>query len=161
MSNYIGKHLLLDCYGCRMDAVKTEEDLKKLAVSIARVAGVTLLSSNFYQNEGEMVLAAFAPNTHVCIHVYTRAQYVAGDIYCFNTKLKPTQAIRVLKAILHPDKLRVTSIRRGNLDNPDMKPKTKSKSTTMRKVRSTGRTINQARKKVAMYIRKKTKKEKK
>lgn len=138
MSNYIGKHILLDCYGCENTALSSEGELLNLVSTISKTAGFTIKDSFFYEGEDEVTLAAFGQRTHICIHVYPSMRYVAADIYCFNSKLKPTEAIHILKNIIHPDKIRATSIRRGDFEGyPDMKPKTKSKTTTMRKVKFT------------------------
>ena len=61
----------------------------------------------------------------------------------------------VLREYLQPDKIRATSVKRGNIDTSlDLKPKIQSKSTAMRKMKRTGHQLNAAGRKVVHFIQK-------
>ena len=157
MSNYTGKHILLDCYGCKTEHIQSKESLLSIITAISKTIKIELIKTEESLTEEEVILAGFGLRSQVCIHAYPQLNYVAADIYTFEVGFNPTLDIQIMRKTLAAEKIRATSIRRGNIDaHPDMKPTTKSKTTTLRKVKNVGRQINQARKKFVSTIRKKT-----
>lgn len=152
MDSYIGKHLLVDCYNCDSDAISDSGHLIKIMSDAAFQVGIDIRDTFFYEGDAEITVAAYGSKSHLCIHAYPDMGYAAIDIYSLDIDLKPAKAMTVLRKLLHPDRIRATSVKRGNI-NPDMKPSTKTKSTTMHKFKNTTHHINEARKKVAHYIR--------
>ena len=53
-------------------------------------------------------------NAHLCIHIYPQLAYVAVDIYSFNNDLNASHVMSTLKVILGSDRIKATSIRRGD-----------------------------------------------
>ena len=151
MDNYIGKHLLVDCYGCRPSSIDSSPDLLAAMIDAAEKIGMTLKENFCHESEDEVIIAAYGDKSHICVHAYPQLCYAAVDIYSFDADLKPTRTMVMLRNYFHPEKIRATSVKRGNI-NPDMKPNIHSKSTTMHKFKNTGHQMSAAGKKVASYI---------
>lgn len=155
MENYIGRHLLIDCYRCREGVIDSADLLIPLISAAAQSLGVELYDTFYHEDEKEITVSGFGENCHLAIHTYPEPNYAAVDIYLFDTDVQPTLAMPVLRQYLQPDKIRATSVKRGNIDTDlDLKPKIKSKSTAMRKVKRTGHQLNAAGKKVVHFIQK-------
>ena len=152
MDNYIGKHLLIDCYNCDMDSIESSQTALQALTDAAEKIGMEVKDTFFHESDNELTAAAYGPKSHICIHWYAKLGYAAVDIYSFDTDLKPARTMAVLRASLHPEKIRATSVKRGNI-NPDMKPNIKSKSTTLHKFKNTGQQMKTAGQKVANYMR--------
>ena len=157
MDNYIGKHLLIDCYNCDSDAMDTSEIIQTALHDAAEKIGMKVNDNFFVEEDDEIIAAAYGPKSHICAHCYPKLGYAAIDIYSFDQDLKPARTMAVIRASLHPEKIRATSVKRGNI-NPDMKPNIKSKSTTLHKFKNTRNQMKNAGQKVANYMRHKNEK---
>lgn len=151
MDNYIGKHLLVDCYGCREEEISSSENLISAMNQAGNDFGMVINDTFFHESEDEITVAAYGEKAHICIHAYPKLGYAAVDIYSFDKDLVPARTMGVLRHSLHPDKIRATSVKRGNI-TPDMKPRTNSKSTAMHKFKNTGHQMTQAGKKIGTYL---------
>lgn len=155
MENYIGRHLLIDCYRCKEGVIDTADLLIPLMGTAAEKLGIELYDTFYHEDEHEITVAGFGENAHISIHSYPIENYAAIDIYLFDAKLQPTVVMSVFRQYLQPDKIRATSVKRGNIDTDlDLKPKIQSRSTTIRKMKRTGHQINAAGKRVVHFIRK-------
>lgn len=153
MSDYVGKHLLIDCYGCSERVLSSSADILNAMSDGATHLGLTIDDTYFHDCEDEITVAAYGSKAHICIHAYPQMGYVAIDIYSFDPELIPARTMKVIRALLKPERIRATSVKRGDMSAiTDMKPSTRSKTTTLRKFRNTGNQINKAGKKVASYI---------
>ena len=157
MDNYIGKHLLIDCYNCNLDAIKSSKILIQSLNDAADKLCMKVNDTFFYEGDEEITTAANGVKSHICIHSYPDLGYAAVDIYSFDTDIKPARAMAILRASLQPEKIRATSVKRGNI-SPDMKPNTKSRSTTMHKFKNTRNQVKTAGQKMANYMRHKNEK---
>ncbi len=151
MDNFIGKHLLVDCYGCITEEVSSSEALISTMNEAAANLGMKVNDTFFHESEDEITVAAYGEKAHVCIHAYPKLGYAAVDIYSFDTDIAPASTMAVLRKTLEPEKIRATSVKRGNI-NPDMKPHIRSRSTAMHKFKSTSLHMTQAGKKVANFM---------
>lgn len=153
MSDYVGKHLLVDCYGCKTDMLSSSHDILQTVSDGVSYLGLGIDDTYLHEGEDEIIVAAYGSKAHVCIHAYLDMGYAAIDIYSFDPKLIPDKTMKIIRSILKPERIRATSVKRGDMSAiTDMKPKTKSKTTTLRKFRNTGSKINKARKTVVRYI---------
>ena len=58
MDNYIGKHLLVDCYGCRPSSIDSSPDLLAAMIDAAEKIGMTLKENFCHESEDEVIIAA-------------------------------------------------------------------------------------------------------
>ncbi len=151
MDNFIGKHLLVDCYGCITEEISSSKALLSIMNEAAANLGMAVNDTFFHESEDEITVAAYGEKAHVCIHAYPKLGYAAVDIYSFDTDILPASTMAVLRGTLEPEKIRATSVKRGNID-PDMKPRIRTRSSTMHKFKNTSHHMSQAGKKVADFM---------
>ena len=148
MNNTLGKHVLIDFYNCK--ATFTEaEDLQPLVERAFDLVDTPVEGITFFHIDDELTCIAVSGNAHICIHAYPTLSYVAVDIYSFNIDLKSA-----LKVNLRSDRIKATSIRRGDFGSiRDMRPKRKSKITTARRMKNTGARIKKTSVKMFNILR--------
>ena len=56
MDNYIGKHLLVDCYGCRPSSIDSSPDLLAAMIDAAEKIGMTCLPAALLCSRGYLQL---------------------------------------------------------------------------------------------------------
>ena len=59
MDNYIGKHLLVDCYGCRPSSIDSSPDLLAAMIDAAEKIGMTLKENFCHESEDEVIISAY------------------------------------------------------------------------------------------------------
>ena len=136
----IGRHTTADFYGCRREALNDMEGLQKLVSLAVNSANLRMLSVQSYQFEPEGVtVLALLTDGHLGIHSYPELGFAAVDIFTCDSQSSPEKALATLKASLLPEKTKSTSIKRGDFGSErDMKPRTKTNSGPIRRVKDTG-----------------------
>ncbi|MCH4167454.1 MAG: S-adenosylmethionine decarboxylase [Megasphaera sp.] len=153
MNNTLGKHLLIDFYNCKAK-FKKPEDLQPLVERAFEITGSSMVAISFCHIDDELTCVAMSGNAHICIHTYPLLSYTAVDIYSFNINFKSSQIMSAFKVNLHSDRIKATSIRRGDFGSiRDMRPKRKSKITTVRRVKNTGARIKKTSTKMLSILR--------
>lgn len=154
MKQYIGKQLLVDCYGCDFKNLINLEQILEAVTRASQYINMEIISS-FKFNTNEYLLAiVYGEKSYISLRIYPNLNYASVDIYLFNKDLQASKAMKIFRSLFSPDQVRATTVKRGNFNLPlDMKPKTKTKSTTMHKIKNTGKKLNTAGKKVASIIR--------
>jgi S-adenosylmethionine decarboxylase len=136
----LGKHLTVDMYGCTFETLNNLEFVKNAMITAVNEANMTLLNFTSYplEPQGFTALALLA-DSHMTIHTYPELGYAAVDIFTRNAHSRPEHAVSVLKRFLKPEKIKTTTIRRGDFGSEsDMKPKVKISIAPLRRVRNTG-----------------------
>lgn len=139
----IGKHVLVDMYGCSFDVLNSQDFIKNALSTAISDAGMTLLQYSDYRSEPQRItVAAILAEGHLSLHTYPELGYVALDVFLFGDPTRPEKAIYSLRRTLKPNKSKTTHIRRGDFGSvSDMKPKVKSTATPMRRVRDTSKKV--------------------
>jgi len=136
----IGRHTTADFYGCRREVLNDMDQLQKILSLAIHAADLRMLSIQTYQfsPEGITVLALLTDG-HLGIHTYPEVGFAAIDIFTCDSSSMPEKALAVIKCELVPEKTKNTLIKRGDFGSErDMKPRTKTNSGPIRKVRDTG-----------------------
>lgn len=153
MNNTLGTHVLIDFYNCKA-AFTTPDDFRPLVERAFEFVGVVPDSLDVYQKADEITCIALAGYTHVCIHAYPTLAYTAVDIYSFNTDVQASKVMSALKLNLKSDRIKATSIRRGDFGSiRDMKPKRKKKITTIRRMKNTGVSLKETSERMLYMLR--------
>ena len=153
MNNTLGNHVLIDFYNCKASFTEAE-DLQPLVERAFHFVGAPAEGITFFHNDDELTCMAVSGNAHISIHAYPLLSYVAVDIYSFNIDIKTSQIMKALKVNLRSDRIKATSIRRGDFGSiRDMRPKRKSKITTARRMKNTGARIKKTSAKMFNILR--------
>lgn len=153
MNNTLGKHLIIDFYNCK-SKYNDARELQALVDRAFELAEKTVDTIAFSSNGDELTCIATGSNAHICIHYYEQFAYTAVDIYSFDTNFKSSQIMGIFKNLLHSDRIKATSVRRGDFGSiRDMRPHRKSKITTVRRVKNTGVRIKTTSTKMFQYLR--------
>jgi S-adenosylmethionine decarboxylase len=136
----IGRHTTADLYGCRRDVLNDMNKLQSLVSTAVEAADLRMLSTQTYQFEPEGVtVLALLTDGHLGIHTYPELGFAAIDIFTCDSQSQPAKALATIKATLTPEKTKNTQIKRGDFGSErDMKPRTKTNSGPIRRVRDTG-----------------------
>lgn len=153
MNNTLGKHLLIDFYNCKA-VFHDASELQPIVEQAFALVQTDIKGIHFYQQDDELTCIAVAVNSHVCIHVYPKLSYGAVDIYSFDSDVQPGKMMSSLKKNLQSDLIKATSVRRGDFGSlRDLRPKRKSKVTTMRRMKNTGAQLKKTSTRVFNIIR--------
>ena len=136
----IGRNTTADFYGCRRDALNNMELLQSMLSTAIHAADLKMLSVQSYQFSPEgITVVALLTDGHLAIHTYPEVGFAAIDIFTCDSHSMPEKALTTIKATLVPEKTKNTLIKRGDFGSErDMKPRTKTHSGPIRKVRDTG-----------------------
>lgn len=136
----IGRHTTADFYGCRKETLNDMDLLQNLLSQAIHAANLKMLSTQSYQFEPEgITVLGLLTDGHLGIHTYPELGFAAIDLFTFDSHSMPEKALSYIKKELSPEKAKTTSIKRGDFGSErDMKPRTKTHSGAMRKVKDTG-----------------------
>lgn len=113
--NPLGKHGILECYGCKFEVLNDEQlflDAFKKAVKEARMTLLNL-SSHKFEPQGLTALALLS-ESHMSVHTYPELGYAAIDVFTCGDEGSPEKAVEVLLSILKPTRHDVKFLPRGN-----------------------------------------------
>lgn len=135
-----GKHLLVDMYGCSFKTLADIALIKEAMLTAISDANMTLLHFSYQQTDSQGLAAcALLAESHMSIHTYPMLGYAAIDVFTCSDHSRPDKAVAVLKNYLKPEKVKATTIKRGDFGSEkDMKPKIKVSIAPLRRVKNTG-----------------------
>ncbi len=98
MSESLGRHLLVEFFGCSETILNDVVQIETAMVTAAKVANATVINSTFhhfspYGVSGVVVIQ----ESHLAIHAWPEYQYAAVDIFTCGTAVKPWVAYDYLK----------------------------------------------------------------
>lgn len=142
MANSLGKHLIVDCYGCYEEVLSNPSTITEALASAMLEGEQPIDHINCLELHDEIIISYFADGCHVCIHTYPSDGYAAIDIYTFRSPLKDSLVMKVLKTAFGAERVKSTSVNRGDFDSiADMKPRHKTTLTAKGRVKKTGKSI--------------------
>ena len=74
-SDYVGKHLLIDCYGCKVELMKEGTELFRFLFSDDGPVKIEVDDTYIHETNDEVIMAAYASRVHICIHLYGLRSY--------------------------------------------------------------------------------------
>tara|TARA_Y100000589_G_C27006487_1_gene568992 strand:+ start:205 stop:648 length:444 start_codon:yes stop_codon:yes gene_type:complete len=97
VSEFQGKHLLLELYGCNSEKLNDELYLRCQLNSAAKLAKASILNivSNKFEPYGVTAIALLA-ESHLSIHTWPESQYSAIDIFTCGRNMQPELASQFL-----------------------------------------------------------------
>jgi S-adenosylmethionine decarboxylase len=109
----VGKHCILELYGCDRSRLDDEAFLRDTITTAARRAGATLLHliTHRFEPQGVTGLALLA-ESHISIHTWPESGYAAVDVFTCGDHTMPEKACQVLCDELAAGGHKLTSFRR-------------------------------------------------
>jgi S-adenosylmethionine decarboxylase len=113
---YAGDHLLIELWGA--DQLVDASHIERVLSLGAETAGATILHAYFHAfGEGMGVSGVLVlSESHISIHTWPERSYAAIDIFMCGD-CNPYDAIPVIKAAFHPQKIDTHFVKRGVIDN--------------------------------------------
>tara|TARA_Y100001968_G_C19316888_1_gene697194 strand:+ start:171 stop:656 length:486 start_codon:yes stop_codon:yes gene_type:complete len=127
--NMIGKHCILELYGCNKTKLNDEAFIRTTITSAAKYAGATLLNliTHHFEPQGVTGLALLA-ESHISIHTWPENGYAAIDVFTCGNHTMPEKACDFLYNELSANKYLLKNIERDapptikdSLRNPAIK----------------------------------------
>jgi S-adenosylmethionine decarboxylase len=112
-SDTVGKHCILELYGCDSVRLNDEAFLRDTITIAAKRAGATLLNliTHAFDPQGVTGLALLA-ESHISIHTWPESGYAAVDVFTCGDHTMPERACAVLATELGAAEHKLTSFRR-------------------------------------------------
>jgi len=129
----LSRQLTLDLYNCSEKNLSQIDELKKILRET--IGEEPRLISEKIDGDHCAIIGAFIDG-HIALHVYGDLRYVAADIFTCAENLEPEDLSKVLKKFFKPDKIKSTSLKRGDFGKSDIKPKIKTRVAPLRKVKN-------------------------
>lgn len=127
MAKTLGLHILADLYGVNPDLIDKVEDIRHLLESAVKVAGLTKISSHYYQFQphgatGVVLLA----ESHISIHTWPEHGLATVDVYTCGDPLKAYRSMEYIVSVLEPTRVDKQVFERGLVEQsetPDLRSK--------------------------------------
>ena len=96
-SDIVGKHCILELYGCDQSKLNDETFVRQSVISASQIAGATLLKLiiHTFDPQGVTCLALLA-ESHMSIHTWPESRYAAIDVFTCGTQTVPENACKFL-----------------------------------------------------------------
>ncbi len=110
----LGKHLLVEYYGCDMKTVNDLAAVREAIILAAKCANATIIDDvvHKFSPHGISGIVIIA-ESHLAIHTWPDYQFASVDIFTCNGKMNTDLAIRCLKEKLGAEEMSVKEIERG------------------------------------------------
>lgn len=121
----IGKHCILELYGCDPARLDDEAFLRSLITTAVQRAGATLLNliTHHFAPQGVTGLALLA-ESHLSIHTWPESGYAAVDVFTCGDHTMPERACEILRLELAATGQNLRSFRRETPPDLDQQQRT-------------------------------------
>lgn len=110
----LGKHLIVELYGCNRGKLKKANVVEKIMLAAAHEAKTTIVSHEFHNfnpfGVSGMVIIA---ESHLSIHTWPEYAYAAVDIFTCGNTIKPKVAADFLVKAFGAKKATIKRLQRG------------------------------------------------
>jgi len=114
----LGKHILVEFYGCNSERLKDTDMLQQEFENAATMSGATVVDSTFhtfspYGVSGVVVIA----ESHLTIHTWPEYGYAAVDLFTCGDTVDPWTAFEHIKEVLQSQNTSTIEMKRGQLND--------------------------------------------
>lgn len=153
MTESSGKHIVIDFYSCYQEPLQTEASITEILNTAFTKINFPVPLLTHHNFNDDHVIYAISENSHITLRAYPVIGYAALDIYTFKNNINTKLLMKVLKDAFGAEKIKMTSINRGDFGKlADMKPRAKTKTTAKAKVKHTGKKVKKASSKMIKMI---------
>ena len=112
----LGRHVLVEFYGCDPDALNNKEGLEEVMREAAVESGATVVSSVFhlFNPHGVSGVVVIA-ESHLTIHTWPEYGYAAVDLFTCGDSVDPWIAFERMKEYLQAEQMFTMEVKRGQL----------------------------------------------
>lgn len=145
--NFSSRQFTMDLYDCKQSLFASSQSLDDWEKNLQKIlseANITVLSTtsqDLQENKDRQSLLFLLDNGHFAIHIYHQLHYVAADLFLCEEHAKPEMILQGLRNLFKPVKVRTTYLKRGDLRNKNIRPKIKTRTAPLRRIRNTGMTV--------------------
>ena len=134
----LARQLTVDMYDCKNKDLSNYTDLKDSLDVAMNIAGFTPIEVRAQiLNQDEAIVFILLQEGHAIVRTYPKLKYVASDIFICQEDGKPEKAVKALRKIMKPEKIRMTYLKRGDFGTvKDVKPRIKIRIAPLRPLRS-------------------------
>lgn len=121
----LGRHLLLELFGCDLKSIDSLEGVKASMVEAAKRARATIVEVTFHEfNPFGISGVVLIAESHLSIHTWPEYRYAAVDIFSCGETLQPEVAAGYLVEQFSAERTTVVELQRGLFlqDPPQMSP---------------------------------------
>lgn len=136
----LARQLTVDMYDCKNKDLSNYLELKESLATAMNMAGFTPIEIRAQLwNEQEAVVFILLQEGHAIVRTYPELKYVASDVFICKEDSKPEKAIKALKKLMKPEKIRMTYLKRGDFGTvKDVKPRIKIRIAPLRSIKNKG-----------------------
>lgn len=133
----LARQLTVDMYDCKNKDLSDYISLRKSLEIAMDEAGFTPIEVRALGHEQEAIVFILMQEGHIIVRTYPELKYVASDVFICQENSKPEKAIKALKKLMKPEKIRMTYLKRGDFGTvKDVKPRIKIRIAPLRPLRS-------------------------
>ncbi len=115
----LGKHLILELYGCASETLNHKEIIESVMVDAAVKAGAEVIHPYFHQFSPHgisgMVIIA---ESHLSIHTWPEYGYAAVDVFVCGDNVDLDVAYDIIRKAFRAESVQIIEFKRGALDIP-------------------------------------------
>lgn len=112
----LGRHILLELFGCDPRALNDMEGLEGTFVTAARKSNATVLKTAFHKfNPHGVSGVVIISESHLTVHTWPEYRYAAVDIFSCGDKMDVEKAIELLTGKLAAERINGFEVKRGIL----------------------------------------------
>lgn len=114
MRTSLGKHVILELYGCEFEVLNRDDVLIQAFKDAVGKARMTLLDISTHKFDPfGFTAVALLSESHMSIHTYPELGYAAVDVFTCGNEGDPFAAVEVLLEVIKPVRRNVIYIPRG------------------------------------------------
>lgn len=138
MADALGQQLLIDLYACDEESISSATAVQESVATAFELAEINVDELTCQVLDDEIIIFGLSSKFHITLHTYPSLGYVAADLYSFDLQVPFTLFMKSLRQSFKAEKVKATSVQRGDFGNErDMKPRRKTKITTLGRVSRT------------------------
>lgn len=136
----LARHLTIDMYKCKESCFATGEVLLDEVRTLLSESKFTPLSgTSQILPDGHVVATVIFAEGHLAFHAFPALRYISADVFLCQQNASPELLFNSFRKLFKPEKTKTTLLRRGDFGSlADMKPRSRTKTAPIRKIRNTG-----------------------
>lgn len=117
----IGRHLILELWGCDAESINSIETIERAMTETVAACNATLLDLRVYPFTPIGVTGvAILSESHMMIHTWPEHGYAAVDVFTCGHHTDPGRAVPVLRRHFAPERVQVMEMNRGLIIGEDI-----------------------------------------